>query len=40
VLKRYGVGEGEGEIGSDFTSLVMPRVHNDALYEKARSAND
>src|SRR5271170_4491795 len=26
LLKRHGVGEGESELGADFTSLVMPRV--------------
>ena len=25
-LRRHGVGEGEGELGADFTSLVLPRV--------------
>jgi hypothetical protein len=25
-LKRHGVGEREGELGADFTSLVLPRV--------------
>ena len=24
-LKRHGVGEREGELGADFTSLVLPR---------------
>ena len=26
-LKRHGVGEREGELGADFTSLVMPRFY-------------
>jgi hypothetical protein len=26
-LKRHGVGEQEGELGADFTSLVLPRIH-------------
>ena len=25
VLKRLGVGEGEGELGADFASIVLPR---------------
>ena len=25
-LKRHGVGEREGELGADFTSLVLPRL--------------
>jgi hypothetical protein len=28
VLKQYGAGEGEGELGADFTSLVMLRGVN------------
>jgi hypothetical protein len=24
-LKRHGVGEREGELGTDFTSIVLPR---------------
>jgi hypothetical protein len=24
VLKRYGVDEGEGELGADFISLILP----------------
>ena len=25
VLKRHGVGEREGELGADFTSIDLPR---------------
>ena len=30
VLKRHGVGEGEGELGADFGSLVSPRYQKSA----------
>jgi hypothetical protein len=26
VLERHGVGEGEGELGADFTSFFLPRL--------------
>jgi hypothetical protein len=26
VVKRHGVGEGESEVGADFTSLVLPSL--------------
>ena len=27
-LKRHGVGEREGELGADFTSVVLPSLHS------------
>jgi hypothetical protein len=34
-LKRHGVGEGEGELGADFTSLVLPRLKLQILVESS-----
>ena len=31
MLKRHGVGEGEGELGPDFTSLVLPSQHKKSM---------
>ncbi len=37
MLKRHGVGEGESELGADFTSLFLPRLVNARCQARRRA---
>jgi len=39
-LKRHGVGEREGELGADFTSLVLPRAVESVQVDAALSVGE